>query len=781
MSIQVNNKNLGHATAYAYAVAGGYTGTEAEFTELLGNIADDLGQIENLTVTVETLAAGSSATASYSDGVLHLGIPKGDKGDKGDTGATGPTGPTGNGIASVAKTGTSGLVDTYTITYTNGNTSTFTVTNGAEAVDDTLTIAGRAADAKKTGDEISALKSELNDKADKVGYSENLISGLSEQLDSKNVMVNQVPYVFRKTPTGAGTRKRETVVGGTVNWNQLVQNGNFADKSIWTAGGLTFTVSGNVATLTKYGTSGTNFYQSIEKYIGHKYFYAFDIYGSVSCDFAFVWGNIIKSISMATTKTRYSGIFSAESAANNNLNFYTAENSGMSEGDTLTLSNINLIDLTAMFGTTIADYIYSLETANAGDGVALFRSLFPNDYYSYSAAGLESVKVSGHKTVGKNLMSTPIVGEYVTDAGVVQEMNSAHWRTDKILVPYGVSSITMTKFTNPNGYEGSFGVIWFDSQGNVISYEPFFSGTHSIPFYQTKSVPANASYCYLRGYYGSGAAAVLSCKAQAEWGSVSTEYEPHEEHTYPLDPVDLRGIPKLDANNNLYYDGDEYEADGTVTRRFGIMDLGTLDWNYSSGTERFQATLPNRYGGVDRVQILCSSYIANTNVYLDSNNTVGICCYNNSVFVRDFDYTDAATFKTAMSGVYLVYELATPITESAAPFVPVMAVDPDGTEEYIDAGVTASTPTRDVAIPAGHYSEYPENQVAKLDGLPKDFSTLIAPTEQTYTATRNYTSGALLIVNNILYKATANIANGGTITPNTNVTATTLAEVIAAL
>ena len=168
MSIQVNNKNLGHATAYAYAVAGGYTGTEAEFIELLGNIADDLEQIENLTVTVETLAAGSSATASYSNGVLHLGIPKGDKGDKGDTGATGPTGPTGNGIASVAKTGTSGLVDTYTITYTNGNTSTFTVTNGAEAVDNTLTIAGRAADAKKTGDEISELKEDLTQTNDRL-------------------------------------------------------------------------------------------------------------------------------------------------------------------------------------------------------------------------------------------------------------------------------------------------------------------------------------------------------------------------------------------------------------------------------------------------------------------------------------------------------------------------------------------------------------------------------------------------------------------------------------
>lgn len=54
------------------------------------------------------------------------------RGPKGDTGATGATGATGNGIASITKTGTSGLVDTYTILYTNGSTQTFTVTNGAQ-------------------------------------------------------------------------------------------------------------------------------------------------------------------------------------------------------------------------------------------------------------------------------------------------------------------------------------------------------------------------------------------------------------------------------------------------------------------------------------------------------------------------------------------------------------------------------------------------------------------------------------------------------------------------
>lgn len=40
----------------------------------------------------------------------------------------------GNGIASVAKTGTVGLVDTYTITFTDGSTTTFDITNGTASV-----------------------------------------------------------------------------------------------------------------------------------------------------------------------------------------------------------------------------------------------------------------------------------------------------------------------------------------------------------------------------------------------------------------------------------------------------------------------------------------------------------------------------------------------------------------------------------------------------------------------------------------------------------------------
>lgn len=100
-------------------------------------------------MSIGTVESGDEAEATITgtspSQVLNLVLPKGDQGDaftyddfteeqlaelKGEKGDTGDTGATGTGIASITKTSTSGLVDTYTITYTDSNTATFTVTNG---------------------------------------------------------------------------------------------------------------------------------------------------------------------------------------------------------------------------------------------------------------------------------------------------------------------------------------------------------------------------------------------------------------------------------------------------------------------------------------------------------------------------------------------------------------------------------------------------------------------------------------------------------------------------
>lgn len=51
-----------------------------------------------------------------------------------------------------------------------------------------------------------------------------------------------------------------------------------------------------------------------------------------------------------------------------------------------------VIDLTALFGMEIADYLYTLESGTAGAGVALFRKIFNADYYPYTAITLMSAK-----------------------------------------------------------------------------------------------------------------------------------------------------------------------------------------------------------------------------------------------------------------------------------------------------------------------------------------------------------------------------------------------------
>ena len=124
------------ASAYDIWIDAGNAGTEAEFlASLIGaagqngtNGSDGRGivsitktdTIDNVDTYTITYTSGSSSTFTVTNGI------------NGTNGQDGATGPAGRGITSVTKTDTSGLVDTYTITYSNNTTSTFTVTNGAD-------------------------------------------------------------------------------------------------------------------------------------------------------------------------------------------------------------------------------------------------------------------------------------------------------------------------------------------------------------------------------------------------------------------------------------------------------------------------------------------------------------------------------------------------------------------------------------------------------------------------------------------------------------------------
>lgn len=98
--------------------------------------------------------------------------------------------------------------------------------------------------------------------------------------------------------------------------------------------------------------------------------------------------------------------------------------------------------------------------------------------------------------------------------------------------------------------------------------------------------------------------------------------------------------------------------------RIGAVDLGTLNYEYSSANNRFQGAMPSDYkspaSASERENVLCAKYETNSNP-LQSSGGNGITGYQGSsyIFIRDTAYTDATAFKASLSGVYLYYELAT--------------------------------------------------------------------------------------------------------------------------
>lgn len=295
--------------------------------------------------------------------------------------------------------------------------------------------------------------------------------------------------------------------------------------------------------------------------------------------------------------------------------------------------------------------------------------------------------------------------------------------------------------------EGNGDAIRLDVSGNetnhyknlcIFDLTQLFGSTIADAIYAMEQGTAGAGVELFRklfpnDYYAYDAGSIQSVKA----GSRKVyDADNNLIATYPFDiSKELRGIPKI-VNNKIVYDGDIYTSDGKITRKYGIVDLGTLTWQYDSSKLRFVGALTTAKPSDDDFVIqnlLSYEYVtmAFNPLYVDTSYNKVIAISNTSnISIRDTTYTDASTFKTAMSGVYLVYELDTPTTESAEPYQNPQRSVTDGTEEFTDYGV--SSETRDMSIPVGHNStyqlnetlppieDYVDNKIAVVDGEKQD-------------------------------------------------------------
>lgn len=442
--------------------------------------------------------------------------------------------------------------------------------------------------AKCVYDIIANMRDVLADKADIDGYYEEMSVGNAEQLISSVKINDKTPYNFRTAgdSNDIGNRKNEKIVGGTVAWNQVTNNGNFASTSGWYALGGTISAAANVLTFTLNAVPTSYYsnriYSINQPFIaGHKYLLSAQA-RTPKTSFLSIYLNKGVSPNQQTkatenTWTNVAALFSNTSSSS--LTFALgADYSVYGVGDAIEIKNLMSFDLTQMFGSTIADYIYSIEQANAGAGVAWFKKLFPKDYYPYNAGELMSVKTS---------------------------------------------KAVMTGF---NAYNHTSGVA------EVLAGLPYqITGTYTALSLEGESVTPDANGLFTPSKTGAltvtGGDSSSTCVHLVWDGERNGEYEPYTTYEYPLDShLELRGIPKLDANNNLYYDGDEYESDGKVTRRYEYR-------NYENGDENL---------------------------------------------------ADAIT-----DGDSTVVKLATPTEETADPYTDPMIVNDWGTEEFVDTRTVA--------------------------------------------------------------------------------------------
>ena len=245
------------------------------------------------------------------------------------------------------------------------------------------------------------------------------------------------------------------------------------------------------------------------------------------------------------------------------------------------------------------------------------------------------------------------------------------YRTGKNLIDPAKKVATST--TTAKWYNDGTGFLLHGGQAYALSGNISTDATYFVYFYDMGGTqlaygkwtatytPSADVYVYFQ-YYESGGAHLADAELQLELGSATT-YEPYNGNTYSVDWTTQAGT---------VYGGTVDVVTGVLTVDRAIVDFGSLTWGKYS-TTFFYATLTPIAIGTNN--ILCSQYkpVATSNdvTFRDLADDCIVNTYigGHGVRVKDSTKSSLSTtdFKTAMSGVQLVYELATPLTYQLTP------------------------------------------------------------------------------------------------------------------
>lgn len=236
--------------------------------------------------------------------------------------------------------------------------------------------------------------------------------------------------------------------------------------------------------------------------------------------------------------------------------------------------------------------------------------------------------------MGKNLFDatahTFTTGDYVNYTTGSMGHNGSNTAAcgDYLQVPAGTFTISCT--------ENVGGRIAFYKQDKT-----FISGSSTIAGVE---VPTDAVY------FRFSLQSDTPTNVQIELGSSASAYQPYV---------------------NECFGGTLNEVTGGLGQTDAVVDMGSLSWSVASGYSEhiFQANVDGKANG--NVNLLCEQY-KNTSESVANmpNNSIKGNANSNRIYVNDERYSNAASFATAVKGIKLKYELATPINRQYDPHAP---------------------------------------------------------------------------------------------------------------
>lgn len=543
---------------------------------------------------------------------------------KGDDGAS---------IASIDKTSTEGLVDTYTITLTDGRHTTFQVTNGSSiaTIEKTASIGHTdiytitLTDGSTSTFEVTNGDNWIdNDEKTATDFFETINGGLLSAL-KVSLTPNQDLHGY-DSPWAGGARKNKLPLT-LANLKALNQNGTWSGN-VYTLFGVSITVQTDNAdnvigiNLNGLSTDDVQFFLSNTAFLNDGVSYTYTL-GNAS----------------ASTSTFFINIVGVESFASSYT--FTANSSALS-------SRIYIRN-----GVTVSNQVIKPMIRLASESDPTFEpyeNICPITGHTQSKIGDD----------GKNLLEVTATSQTIN--GVTSTVNN-----DGTILFNGTASADARFQLRPNN------LLSLNAGRYILNGTPTTGGasTYRIVIYN------QTTHGYSAFDNGGGAEFVLSETSELSVfidvvNGVTIDnilFKPMIRLASDTDPTfsPYNGYRITVNLGGTYYSGILDIVSGVFVPDMAGVDLGTLTWgkyDVSQGT-LFRAIISDIKKVANQYVVpnmICSQYFTLAQINR-VNGSITQVANSTSVDVIDNRYSDVTAFTSAMSGVMLVYELAnlTPI------------------------------------------------------------------------------------------------------------------------